>query len=111
MKIFIFIRHIPPGHADCLKIWSRNYYKIVQRYESTITAQFYGHTHFDEFEVFYDTNDLSRPTGIGYIGPSVTPYYDLVSFEFYFKSIFLKLSLSESWLQNLLHRWRSRRNN
>jgi hypothetical protein len=62
-----------------LKIWSRNYYKIIQRYENTITAQFYGHTHYDEFEVFYDTEDLSRPTNIGYIGPSVTPYYDLVN--------------------------------
>lgn len=76
-KLIILSRHIPPGHPDCLKIWSRNYYKVVQRYESTITAQFFGHTHFDEFEVFYDTNDVSRPTNIAYIGPSVTPYYDL----------------------------------
>lgn len=52
------IGHIPPGHSDCLKVWSRNYYAIINRYESTITAQFFGHTHFDEFEVFYDPNDL-----------------------------------------------------
>lgn len=52
------IGHIPPGHSDCLKVWSRNYYKIISRYESTITAQFFGHTHYDEFEVFYDPNDL-----------------------------------------------------
>lgn len=44
------IGHIPPGHSDCLKVWSRNYYRIISRYESTITAQFFGHTHFDEFE-------------------------------------------------------------
>lgn len=25
------IGHIPPGHADCLKVWSRNYYSIVTR--------------------------------------------------------------------------------
>lgn len=54
------IGHIPPGHSDCLKIWSRNYYAIVNRYEATITAQFFGHTHFDEFEVFYDPNDLGK---------------------------------------------------
>ncbi|XP_021710800.1 sphingomyelin phosphodiesterase isoform X1 [Aedes aegypti] len=71
------IGHIPPGHSDCLKVWSRNYYKIVSRYENTIVAQFFGHTHFDEFEVFYDPHDLSRATSIAYIGPSVTPYYDL----------------------------------
>lgn len=44
------IGHIPPGHSDCIKVWSRNYYRIISRYESTITAQFFGHTHFDEFE-------------------------------------------------------------
>ncbi|XP_049780611.1 sphingomyelin phosphodiesterase isoform X2 [Schistocerca cancellata] len=71
------IGHIPPGHSDCLKVWSRNYYKIINRYESTITAQFFGHTHFDEFELFYDTNEPGRPTSIAYIGPSVTPYYNL----------------------------------
>lgn len=71
------IGHIPPGHSDCLKVWSRNYYSIISRYESTITAQFFGHTHYDEFEVFYDHKDLSRPSSIAYVGPSVSPYYDL----------------------------------
>lgn len=71
------IGHIPPGHSDCLKVWSRNYYAIINRYESTVTAQFFGHTHFDEFEIFYDTEDYSRATSIAYVGPSVTPYYNL----------------------------------
>lgn len=99
------IGHIPPGHSDCLKIWSRNYYHIINRlvialqliisgsgahpltaisfsvalfsYESTITAQFFGHTHYDEFQMFYDTSDLGRALSIAYVGPSVSPYYDL----------------------------------
>jgi hypothetical protein len=65
------------GHPDCLKVWSRNYYKIVSRYENTIAAQFFGHTHYDEFEIFYDPSNMSRANNIAYIGPSVTPYYDL----------------------------------
>uniref|UniRef100_A0A1B6CHV1 Saposin B-type domain-containing protein n=1 Tax=Clastoptera arizonana TaxID=38151 RepID=A0A1B6CHV1_9HEMI len=71
------IGHIPPGHSDCLKVWSRNFYSIINRYESTITAQFFGHTHYDEFEIFYDNEDLGRAISIAYIGPSVTPYFDL----------------------------------
>ncbi|XP_031847161.1 sphingomyelin phosphodiesterase isoform X1 [Nomia melanderi] len=71
------IGHIPPGHSDCLKVWSRNYYHIINRYESTITAQFFGHTHYDEFQLFYDTTDLGRALSIAYVGPSVTPYADL----------------------------------
>lgn len=44
------------------------------RYEATIIAQFHGHTHFDEFEVYYDNVDFKRPVGIGYIAPSITPW-------------------------------------
>lgn len=53
------IGHIPPGSTDCLKTWSRNYYEIIARYEDTVAAQFFGHTHFDEFEVFYDPKNMS----------------------------------------------------
>ncbi|KAL8597001.1 hypothetical protein ACOMHN_050100 [Nucella lapillus] len=71
------IGHIPPGIDDCLKVWSHNYYKIVDRYESTISGQFFGHTHFDHLQVFYDLAGHSRPTGVAYISPSVTPYSNL----------------------------------
>ncbi|NWR59894.1 ASM phosphodiesterase, partial [Bucorvus abyssinicus] len=69
------IGHIPPGH--CLRPWSWNYYRIVSRFEGTIAAQFFGHTHLDEFELFYDEETLSRPVSIAFMAPSVTTYIDL----------------------------------
>ncbi|KAG8195711.1 hypothetical protein JTE90_002974 [Oedothorax gibbosus] len=66
------IGHIPPGHMDCLPVWSANYYRIINRFESTVRGQFFGHSHLDELEVFYD--DDQRPTNVAYIGPSVTTY-------------------------------------
>ncbi|XP_069496639.1 sphingomyelin phosphodiesterase [Ambystoma mexicanum] len=69
------IGHIPPGL--CLKSWSWNYYRIVNRYEGTIAAQFFGHTHKDEFEVFYDEDTLSRPVSVAFIAPSVTTFINL----------------------------------
>ncbi|KAM5179854.1 LOW QUALITY PROTEIN: sphingomyelin phosphodiesterase [Mantella aurantiaca] len=69
------IGHIPPGL--CLKSWSWNYYRIVNRYEGTITGQFFGHTHLDEFEIFYDEETLSRPLSVAYIAPSVTTFIGL----------------------------------
>ncbi|MBN3300635.1 ASM phosphodiesterase, partial [Amia calva] len=69
------IGHIPPGL--CMKSWSWNYYHIVNRYESTITGQFFGHTHLDEFQMFYDEETLSRPLGVAFIAPSVTTYVNL----------------------------------
>ncbi|XP_059050871.1 sphingomyelin phosphodiesterase isoform X1 [Achroia grisella] len=101
------IGHIPPGHSDCLKVWSRNYYAIINRYESTITAQFFGHTHFDEFEVFYDPNDLGRATNIAYVGPSVSPYYDLnLGYRIYYvdgdhDATTRQVVDHETWIMNL----------
>ncbi|XP_054157645.1 sphingomyelin phosphodiesterase-like [Oppia nitens] len=76
------IGHIPPGSDDCLQIWSRNMNRIVNRFEDTITGQFYGHTHQDEVEIFYETTRDAknkngvhiRPTNMAYIGPSVTTF-------------------------------------
>ncbi|XP_078571362.1 sphingomyelin phosphodiesterase-like isoform X2 [Branchiostoma floridae x Branchiostoma japonicum] len=68
------IGHIPPGTGDCLSAWSWNYDRIINRYESTVAAQFFGHTHRDHFELFYDMKNHTRPTNVAYIGPSVTPY-------------------------------------
>ncbi|KAJ8312503.1 hypothetical protein KUTeg_009876 [Tegillarca granosa] len=39
------IGHIHPGSSDCLKAFSWNYYRIVNRYESTVAGQFFGHAH------------------------------------------------------------------
>jgi sphingomyelin phosphodiesterase len=95
------------GHPDCLKVWSRNYYKIISRYENTITAQFFGHTHYDEFEIFYDQLDMSRANNIAYIGPSVTPYYDLnPGYRLYYidgdhESTTRLVIDHESWIMNL----------
>jgi len=79
------IGHIPPGHIDCTAVWSRNLNQIINRYEDTVTAQFYGHTHMNEFQLFYERSSefdgmdgsRKRPTNIAFIGPSVTPYYGL----------------------------------
>ncbi|KAF5302827.1 hypothetical protein FQA39_LY02007 [Lamprigera yunnana] len=68
------IGHIPPGSDDCLKVWSRNYYEIISKFEHVVTAQFFGHTHSDEYEIFYDHKNDSRPINVAYIAPSVTPF-------------------------------------
>ncbi len=56
------IGHHPP--SSCLAAFSWNYYRIVNRYESTIAGQFFGHVHSDEFTVFYDEIDQKRPVSM-----------------------------------------------
>lgn len=37
---------------------------MLNRFENTISGQFYGHTHRDEFNMFYDENDQQRPVSM-----------------------------------------------
>lgn len=75
------IGHIPPGSDDCLKIWSRNYNEIVTRYESTIAAQFFGHTHHDEIELFYDSKDSSNSRLIFFVVFIVSKRIKMAAFQ------------------------------
>ncbi|KAK7081097.1 Sphingomyelin phosphodiesterase [Halocaridina rubra] len=63
--------HIPPGILYAERTWSREYNRIIRRYENIIRGQFFGHTHYDEFEVFHEGG---RPIGVAYIAPSQTPW-------------------------------------
>ncbi|XP_075551077.1 sphingomyelin phosphodiesterase-like [Dermacentor variabilis] len=72
------IGHIPPGQEDCLQVWSDNYNRIIERYESTVRAQFFGHTHKDELELFYEPAREyyrgRRPFSVAYVAPSTTTF-------------------------------------
>lgn len=67
------IGHIPSGRNYCQKAWAKNYYDIVNRFESTIAAQMFGHSHSDFFEVFYaDSNPNGRASHFTFCAPSLT---------------------------------------
>ena len=54
--------------------WSEEYARIIHRFRNIISAQFFGHTHFDEFEIFFGENEVGRriPTNMAYLAPSQT---------------------------------------
>lgn len=62
------------AHFDFFFFFS---FPFENRYESTITGQFFGHTHLDEFQMFYDEVTMKRPLGVAFIAPSVTTYINL----------------------------------
>ncbi|KAK3927643.1 Sphingomyelin phosphodiesterase [Frankliniella fusca] len=69
------LSHIPPGSADCLVAWSREFAKIVDRFSATIAAHFNGHTHVDDMVLFYD--QYGRPNNVAFNGGSLTTYSDV----------------------------------
>ena len=86
------IGHHPP--RMCMVSFSWAYFSIINRYQKTITGQFFAHTHYDEFMIFYDEKDFKQPVmsihsinsfspvlslqvSIAYITPSFTTYPSL----------------------------------
>ncbi|RWS02046.1 sphingomyelin phosphodiesterase-like protein 2, partial [Dinothrombium tinctorium] len=68
------IGHVPPDHRECTQPWLLNFIRIIQRFKDTILAQFYGHTHRDEFRVLYSPDEPSETIGFELIAPSITSY-------------------------------------
>lgn len=72
------ISHIPPGNDDCWTIFSREYAKLIFRYESTVAAQFFGHTHKEQFKISYDVEGVeANPINVAFVGGSITTYSNL----------------------------------
>ncbi|KAI1321165.1 hypothetical protein EDD11_007731 [Mortierella claussenii] len=74
------IGHVSPSMTDCLQNWSALYYQAIQRYSPHVIAeQFFGHSHRDEFALYYASATKNPQTAIStaWIGPSVTPFTKL----------------------------------
>ncbi|XP_037079276.1 sphingomyelin phosphodiesterase-like [Pollicipes pollicipes] len=69
------VGHVSPGDPGCRPDWSHQYSRVVHRFRTTIVAQFFSHTHLDEFQVALD--DEGRPFSTIYIAPSVSPWSNL----------------------------------
>ncbi|GAB7354438.1 hypothetical protein MBLNU459_g4927t2 [Dothideomycetes sp. NU459] len=85
------IQHVNVGGStdyEALPAPSDLYYQIIDRFNNTIRGTFFGHTHEDEFGVFYANNATEKSAeaavGVAYIMPSVTTYQDLnAGFRYY----------------------------
>ncbi|KIJ35628.1 hypothetical protein M422DRAFT_262014 [Sphaerobolus stellatus SS14] len=75
------------GAITNISLLKSNYYdQIVQRYRNTIAAQFFGHSHKDQFEIAY--SDFSKQTAetadsIIFIAPALTPTSGNAAFKVY----------------------------
>lgn len=96
------IGHVPVDHRECTEAWIYNYIRLMERFGYLIKAQYFGHTHRDEFRVVYGNDGASSrsPIAFQFIGPSITPYsstnpsyriyevdsrtYEVVNYQTYF---------------------------
>ncbi|KAK7039634.1 Metallo-dependent phosphatase-like protein [Favolaschia claudopus] len=70
------IGHMPPGSQDAFSDQSNYYDQIIQRYHKTVAGQFFGHTHYDEFEIAYsdyENRAIDTVISVAWIAPALTP--------------------------------------
>ncbi|XP_045479749.1 sphingomyelin phosphodiesterase-like [Harmonia axyridis] len=71
------VYHVPTGQPEsCLGTWAREYNKIVNRFSDTISGQFNGHTHADEFFVYYNETNPTDAIQVAFNGGSLTPFVE-----------------------------------
>ncbi|OJJ42903.1 hypothetical protein ASPZODRAFT_75285 [Penicilliopsis zonata CBS 506.65] len=78
--------HMPMGSSSAFHDGSNYFNQIIERYDATIAATFYGHTHKDEFEIAYsDYSAQSAATAnmVSYIAPALTPTSGNPTFRVY----------------------------
>ncbi|KAF2231533.1 sphingomyelin phosphodiesterase [Viridothelium virens] len=78
--------HMPLGTTDVFHDQSEYFDQIIQRFDGTISALFFGHTHKDEFEIAY--SDYTAQTAdtanmVSYIAPALTPTSGNPTFRVY----------------------------
>ena len=69
VRLFCFQDDVKLFHSISEGRWSHEFNRIVKRFNNTISAQFFGHTHFDEFQVFFNQ---TTPINMAYLAPSET---------------------------------------
>ena len=80
------IGHMPMGSGDALYDYSAYFDQIVQRYDATIAALFFGHTHRDQWEISYsnfNNQNFQTATEVSYIAPALTPTSGNPTFRVY----------------------------
>ncbi|XP_065089643.1 sphingomyelin phosphodiesterase 1-like [Ochlerotatus camptorhynchus] len=97
------LAHVPSYDNYCYIGWTREYRKIVERFAHIIEAQFNGHSHVDEFNVYYKKTDSSAAVGVAWNGGSTTTFSQLnPNYKvFYVDRESFEILDQETWIYNL----------
>lgn len=72
------LAHIPySSSGSTFRICQREFRRIVERFYDTISGQFNGHTHRDEFNVFYSRENPEHAINVAWNGGSTTAFSDI----------------------------------
>lgn len=67
------LAHVPNNNRDYYDVFSPLFRRIVDRFCNTISLILNGHTHYDEFSLFYSLDDPKFAVNVAFNGGSITP--------------------------------------
>lgn len=75
------LAHVPPNTSSCIRAWNREYNKLILQFAHIISGQFNGHTHTDEFTLYYskEKDKAPVPVNVAWNGGSGTTFIGLNS--------------------------------
>ncbi|XP_058443157.1 sphingomyelin phosphodiesterase-like [Malaya genurostris] len=68
------LAHIPIGTGSTFVTWAQQYRRILDRFWDTVTAHFHGHTHADEFNIFYSAANPQYAINVAFNGGGTVPF-------------------------------------
>lgn len=96
------LSHVPVNTDSCVKAWDREYRRIVIRFAHIIAGQFNGHTHYDEFRLYYLPN-TSEALNVAFNGGSGTSFVGLNSnYRIYYADDKKFVSIKYIFLSNMI---------
>ncbi|KAG5672942.1 hypothetical protein PVAND_003029 [Polypedilum vanderplanki] len=97
------LHHIPSGGGSCMRWWSREFRRIIERFHRIIQGQFVGHSHRDEFNVFYATANTNFAINYAWNGGATTTYSNVnPNYIKYFVDVTdYQVQEKESWIYSI----------
>lgn len=68
------LAHVPSGIDEIHEPCSREYQRVIERFKSTIVAQFNGHVEQFGFHLFYEAANISSPVAVAFNGGSLASF-------------------------------------
>eukprot|EP00827_Trimyema_finlayi_P002679 TRINITY_DN237_c0_g1_i4.p1 TRINITY_DN237_c0_g1~~TRINITY_DN237_c0_g1_i4.p1 ORF type:complete len:538 (-),score=114.47 TRINITY_DN237_c0_g1_i4:101-1714(-) len=75
--------HIPVGECIAQSQWSRRYNILIQRFQNIIRGQFFGHTHYDQFQIIRSQDEKQAPVSYTLTSPCLTGGNSMPTFREY----------------------------
>jgi len=73
-EVVFIIGHIPPANQFYLSECAKRYNAIADRFSHVIRGHFYGHTHYDEFQMVREYFNKEKTTAAIFVAPSLTTF-------------------------------------